>query len=152
MSSLWVELIHAGSYIILDAKFASKELIKEFRKHKLHLITRVRINAVGKYPSPTPPLKRSRGRSRVWGESVKLRNLFDEKDCLTTETLLLYGKMVTLKYCCCDLHWDSSVERVRFVLAVSSEAKQIILLSTDLTLSAAEILTAYSWRFKIEVT
>ncbi|MDE5068281.1 MAG: hypothetical protein O4752_03670, partial [Trichodesmium sp. St4_bin8_1] len=53
---------------------------------------------------------------------------------------------------CCDLHWDSSVERVRFVLAVWPEGKQIILLSTDITLSAAEILTAYSWRFKIEVT
>lgn len=32
MSALWVELIHAGSYIILDAKFASKQLIEEFRK------------------------------------------------------------------------------------------------------------------------
>ena len=152
MSSLCVELIHAGSYIILDAYFASKELIKEFRKHQLHLITRVRINAVGKHPLPTPTLKRSRGRPRVWGESVKLRNLFDEKDCFTTETLVLYGKMVTLRYRCCDLHWDSSVERVRFVLAVWPEGKQIILLSTDITLSAAEILTAYSWRFKIEVT
>ncbi len=32
------------------------------------------------------------------------------------------------------------------------EGKQIILLSTDITLSAGEILTAYSWGFKIEVT
>ena len=109
MSSLCVELIHAGSYIILDAYFASKELIKEFRKHKLHLITRVRINAVGKHPSPTPLLKRSRGRPYLCGKSVKLRNLFDEKDCFTTEILLLYGKIVTLRYHSCDLHWDSSV-------------------------------------------
>ena len=72
------------------------------------------INADMKHPSPKPTLKRSSGRPRVWGESVKLRNLFDEKDCFTTETLLLYGKVVTLRYRCCDLHWDSSVERVRF--------------------------------------
>ena len=127
-------------------------MIEELRKHKLHLITRVRINAVGKYPLPPPPLKCSRGRPHIWGESVKLRNLFDEKDCFTAETLLLYGKMVTLRYRTIDLHWDSSVQRVRFVLAVWPEGKQIILLSADFTLSAIEILTAYSWRFKIEVT
>lgn len=152
MSTMCVELIHAGSYIILDAKFASKQLIEELRKHNLHLITRVRINAVGKEPLRTPPLKSSRGRPRIWGESVKLRNLLDEQSSLTTETLLLYGKMVTLRDRAIDLHWDSPVERVRFVLAVWPEGKQIILISTDVTLSAVEILTAYSWRFQIEVT
>ncbi|MDE5097516.1 MAG: hypothetical protein O4861_03830 [Trichodesmium sp. St16_bin4-tuft] len=59
----------------------------------------------------------------IWGESVKLRNLFDEKDCFTTETLLLYGKMVKLKYHSIDLHWDSSVQKVRFVLAVWRSGK-----------------------------
>ena len=152
MSTLCVELIDAGSYIILDAYFASKHLIEELRQHNLRLITRVRINAVGKYPLPTQPLKRSRGRPPIWGESVKLRDLFDSKDCFTTETLLLYGKMVTLRYRAIDWHWDCPLQRVRFVLAVWPEGKQIILLSTDVTLSATEILTAYSWRFQIEVT
>ena len=41
---------------------------------------------------------------------------------------------------------------MRFVLVVWPGGKQIILLSTDLSLSEAEIITAYSWRFKIEVT
>ncbi|NER06634.1 MAG: transposase, partial [Okeania sp. SIO3C4] len=152
MSGLCIELIYAGSYVILDAYFASKQLIEKFRKHKLHLITRVRINAVGKHPLPPPRLKCGRGRPRIWGEPVKLRNLFDEKDSFTTETLLLYGKMVTLRYRCIDLHWDCPVQKVRFVLATWSEGKQIILLSTDVALSAVEIVTAYSWRFKIEVT
>ncbi len=152
MSVLCVELLHAGSYIILDAEFASQNLIEELRKHKLHLITRVRINAVGKHPLPPPPLKCSRGRPRIWGESVKLRSLFAHKSSLSTETLVLYGKMVTLRYRCIDWHWDCPAQRVRFVLAVWPEGKQIILLSTDLTLSAAEILTADSWRFQIEVT
>ncbi|NES68867.1 MAG: hypothetical protein F6K24_28385 [Okeania sp. SIO2D1] len=114
MSTLCVELIHAGSYIILDAYFALLELIEEFRKHNLRLITRVPINAVGKYPLPTPPLKRSRGRPRIWGESVKDRNFFNEKDCFTTETLLLYGKMVRLRYRAIDLHWDCPVHACAF--------------------------------------
>ena len=37
-------------------------------------------------------------------------------------------------------------------IAVLPEGKQIILLSTDISLSVAEILTAYSCGFKIEVT
>lgn len=62
------------------------------------------------------------------------------------------AKMTTVSYRKIDLHWDSPNNLVRFVLAVWPGGKQIILLSTDVTLSAAEILTALSWRFKIEVT
>lgn len=114
MSTLCVELIHAGSYIILDAYFASQQLIEEFRKHKLHLITRVRINALGKDTLATPPLKRSRGKPRIWGESVKLRNFFNSKDSFTTETLILYGKMVTLRYRAIDLHYRFSRSKGAF--------------------------------------
>ena len=152
MSALCVQFLRPGSYIILDAYFAAKKVIAQLRQHQLHLITRVKISTVGKYPTPAPPLKRGPGRPRTWGESVKLRNLFKDKDSLTTETLLLYGKMKTVSYRTIDLHWDCPNTVVRFVLAVWPEGKQIILLSTDVTLSAAEILRAYSWRFKIEVT
>ena len=68
------------------------------------------------------------------------------------KTLSLYGKMITLKYRSIDLYWDSPDNQVRFVLVAWPQGKQIILLSTDVSLSAMEIVTAYSWRFKIEVT
>ena len=71
---------------------------------------------------------------------------------MSTETVLLYGKTVTVKYRTIDLHWDCPHNQVRFVLVVMPDGKQIILLSTDVTLSAQEILIAYSWRFQIEVT
>lgn len=74
MSALCVKFMSAGSYIILDAYFASKKLIEEFREHKLHLITRVRINAVGKR-SLSPPRKRGRGRPRTWCERSKVTEL-----------------------------------------------------------------------------
>ncbi|MEM1395694.1 MAG: transposase [Cyanobacteria bacterium P01_H01_bin.150] len=151
MSALCRKIIKVGSYIVLDAYFASKTLISEFRESNLHLITRVRINTVAKHPKPAA-IEGGRGRPRIWGESLKLRTLFDEEDSFTTETLPLYGKMVTLKYRSIDLYWDCPHKKVRFVLAVWPEGKQIILLSTDVTLSPAEIVTAYSWRFKIEVT
>jgi hypothetical protein len=152
MSELCIEFIKEGSYIILDAYFASKKLIKQFRQHQLNLITRVKINTVGKQPLPPPPPKRGRGRPRTWGEAVKLRDLFNQRDSFTKEKLLLYGKIVAVRYRTIDLHWDCPEKLVRFVLAVWPEGKQIILLSTDVNLSATEIIEAYSLRFKIEVT
>ena len=105
MSALCLKLINGGGYIILDAYYASKNLIQKFRKSNLHLITRDgAIDAVGKQPLALLPLKR--GRPRIWGEAVKLRNLFDDIDGFTTETLPLYGKMVKVKYRSIDLHWD----------------------------------------------
>lgn len=152
MSGLCLEFIKRGSYVILDAYFASKKLIKQFRQYQINLITRVKINTVGKHPLPPPLRKRGRGRPRIWGEPVQLRNLFDEKDYFTTETLFLYGKMVTVSYRIIDLHWDCPENLVRFVLAVWPGEKQIILLSSDVALSGIEILKTYSLRFKVEVT
>ena len=151
MTTLCKKIIKAGSYIVLDAYFSSKTLLGEFRESNLHLITRVRINTVAKHPIPAT-IKRGRGRPRTWGESVKLRDLFNEEEYFTRETLPLYGKMVRLKYRSIDLYWDCPHNKVRFVLVVWPEGKRIILLSTDVTLSSTEIVTAYSWRFKIEVT
>lgn len=88
MSELSLQFLNAGSYIILDAYFAAKKLIAQFRQHQLHLITRVKINTVGKHRLPPHSPKRSPGRPRIWGESVKLRNLFNEQDSFTTESLL----------------------------------------------------------------
>ena len=152
MSALCLEYIQGGGYIIMDAYFAAKKLIKQFRQKQLHLITRVKINTVGKDSLPSPPPKRGRGKPPIWGKAVKLSNLFIDANSFTTETLSLYGKQVKIGYRSIDLHWDCPKNLVRFVLVAYPGGKQIILLSTDISLSAAEIITAYSWRFKIEVT
>mgnify|MGYP000530197927 CR=1 FL=1 len=57
--------------------------------------------------------------------------------------------MVKVKYRTIDLHWDCPEKLVRFVLAEWSGRKQIILLSSDVTLSATEICDYYSLHFKI---
>ena len=63
--------MQAGSYVILDAYFASKNLIKEFRTDSLHLITRVKINTVGRdYRYHHPPRRK-----------VRVDGLYGESDC-----------------------------------------------------------------------
>ncbi|MGL4498916.1 MAG: hypothetical protein ACRCU2_07615, partial [Planktothrix sp.] len=152
MSKFCRDYIQAGSYVILDAYFASKNLIKEFRNDSLHLITRVKINTVARVPLPLSPPKKGPGRRAIWGERLSLQTLFNDSDSLTTESLSLYGKKQRISYRTVDLHWDSPDDLVRFVLVLFPGKKPIILLSTDCNLTGAEILIAYSWRFKIEVT
>jgi len=61
----------------------------------------------------------------------------------------LYGKQSEVQYLCLDLIWRPAKKLVRFVL-VETDRGRIVLMSSDLTLSAQEIISVYSLRFKIE--
>jgi hypothetical protein len=53
---------------------------------------------------------------------------------------------------CFEFYWDSAEDLVLFVLAQLPSGQQIILLSSDVTLTGAQVIEAYGWRFKIEVS
>ncbi|MDI6814449.1 MAG: hypothetical protein QMD10_13095 [Desulfitobacteriaceae bacterium] len=72
-------------------------------------------------------------------------------DDFQTLTLTLYGKEVTLSYLCLDLLWKPIKEKVRFVLVMDGTEK-FVLMCSNLSWSPQEIILAYSYRFKIEVT
>ena len=59
---------------------------------------------------------------------------------------------MTVYYQCFEFYWDSAEEMVLFVLTQLPTGKQIILLSSDLNLTGAEVIEVYGWRFKIEVS
>lgn len=151
MAALCVQLMPAGSYAVLDAYFAAANLLKTFREHHLHLISRVRCTTVGKAPFSLLPGKRGRGRPRKWGTSVKLQDLFAQVESFCLHPIQLYGQTVNVLYYSVQLHWDSPDTLVQFVLTQLPCGKQIILLCSDLTLSAQEVIEAYGWRFKIEI-
>ena len=151
MAAQCITFMEPGSYAILDAYFAAANLIKTFRADGLHLISRVRITTVGKAPFCVMPGKHGPGRPRKWGNDIKIRELFAHLDEFTSVTVCIYGKSLTVRCLRLELHWDSPEHRVQFVLSVLPCGKQIILVSTDLTLSATEVIEAYGWRFKIEV-
>lgn len=68
-----------------------------------------------------------------------------------TLTLTLYGKEVTLSYLCLDLLWKPIKEKIRFVL-VKDGSECFILICSNLQWLPGEIIQAYSYRFKIEVS
>ncbi len=123
MSGLCRAYMKAGSYAILDAYFASKKLIKQFRAASIHLITRVKINTVAKHPLPPSPVKKGPGRPRTWGQSLELRTLFNDPNSLSTESLSLYGKKQKVSYRTIDLHLRLSRKFSAFCFGIVARRK-----------------------------
>ena len=65
----------------------------------------------------------------------------------------VYGEQkVTLNYLVRDLLWRPTGQLVRFVVVVHPSRGSILLMSTDTTLSAIDIIRIYGLRFKIGVS
>ena len=102
------------------------------------------------YEDPLPGTG-GRGRPRKYGSKLCLINLFESMpECFEATTLEIYGKCKEVSYLCLDLIWKPIGEKVRFVMVRDGSGK-FILMCSDLTLSAPDIIRAYSYRFKIEV-
>ena len=152
MALLCVRYMEKGSYALLDAYYASVKVLAPFRDKGIHLISRVRITTVAHAAFSRRPGKHGPGRHRQWGSPIKLRELFAPIEACTKASVWLYGQSMRVYYQCFEFYWDSPNEPVLFVLTQLPCGKQIILLSSDLNLTGAEVIEAYGWRFKIEVS
>ena len=103
------------------------------------------------YRAPAPK-KRKRGRPRLYGEKVKLRDLAKDAAAFTTAQSPIYGESgVEVAYRSLDLLWRPVGRMVRFVIVDHPMRGTIFLLSTDLLMSPLDIIALYGYRFKIEV-
>ena len=152
MADLCTRYAERGSYVVLDAYFACAPVLKRFRHHSQHLISRVRCTTVAHAPFSVVPTIKGRGRPRQWGSKVKLQTLFAPLDQCQQSQVWLSGQLTTVYYQCFEFYWDSPKTPLLFVLTQLPNGKQLILLSSDLTLSGPEVIVAYGLRFKIEVT
>lgn len=137
--------------LVADAYYASGKLILSLLRHGHHLVTRAKSNAVAYLPVPVPE-RRGKGRPRIYGAKVRLKDLAQEDAAFTSAPSPVYGENdVMLRYRCVDLIWRSAGRVVRFVIVRHPVRGTIFLLCTDLTLSPLEILQLYGYRFKIEL-
>jgi hypothetical protein len=143
--------------LMLDAYFAVgpvfkilKQVVDADGQRLVHIITRAKSNAVA-YGDP-PPETRRPGRRRVYGPKLKLMALFESQAVAFEQAVIeLYGCCKTVSFLCIDLIWKPVGEKIRFVLVIDGP-ERFILMCSDLTLSAPDIVRAYSLRFKIEVS
>lgn len=150
LNSLCME---APYYFVADAYYAAAKIIHGLLAEGNHLITRVRKNAVAFEPVAEAQGARKRGRPRKYGKKIKLVDLFEMTQNMKEAKSPVYGeKGVIIQIASYDLLWKNVGLLVRFVVVIHPTRGRILLLCTDLDLSAIEILRIYSLRFKIEVS
>jgi len=143
--------------IVLDAYFAVgpvflilRSLINSEGQRLVHLVTRAKSNVVG-YEDP-PPKSGRKGRPKKYGQKVKLIKLFENNlNEFQEATIEIYREKKTVFFLYLDQLWKPIGEKVRFVLVIDGE-ENFILMCSDLALSPPDIIKAYSYRFKIEVS
>jgi hypothetical protein len=96
---------------------------------------------------------RGPGRPKLYGDKVRLRDLFDDTALFVSAPSPVYGeKGVTITYRCIDLLWRPVGCLVKFVLVNHPDRGRIILMCTLLSLDPLTIIRLYGIRFKIEVS
>jgi hypothetical protein len=137
-------------YFVADAYYAAGKMVRGLLAHDNHLITRAKSNAVAYAPAP-PQQRRQRGRPKLYGKKLKLHALFKDTTAFQHAASPVYGeKKVTISYRVSDLLWRPARRLVRFVLVVHPTRGRLLLMCTDTSLAAIEIIRIYGLRFKIE--
>jgi hypothetical protein len=137
-------------YFVADAYYAARPIAVGLRKRGSDVVTRVKHNTVANEIYHHDGAKK-RGRPRKYGDRVVLRSLFDDHASMKELTCNLYGERdVEVSYAVRDLYWKPTGLIVRFVAVTHPTRGSCLLMSTDVTLSAVEIIQLYGLRFKIE--
>jgi hypothetical protein len=157
MAAELVSVVGKRCIIVLDAYFAVgpvflilQHILDDCGKRLIHVVTRAKSNVVA-YHDPPPKTGRP-GRPRKYGSKLHLMELFETMaGRFEQTTITLYGQCKEVSFLYLDLIWKPIGEKVRFVL-VRDGSEQFILMCSDVELLASDIIRAYSYRFKIEVS
>lgn len=138
--------------LIADAFYASGKIITPFVEQGNHLLCRTRGNAIA-YKPPHPRRKGAKGRSKKYGSKVALGKLLEDTSVMEEVSSPYEGEEdIRIRVRQLKLLWKPANGYVLFLLAVHPERGAFILMTTDLEMTATEMLYAYSLRFKIEVS
>ena len=139
-------------YFVGDAYYAAGKIAEGLLEQGNHLITRVKSNAVAYKPYVAEgPIRR--GRPRLYGPKIALKTLLNATTGIQQTPSLVYGEQdVILSYIVRDLMWRPTGRLARFVAVMHPTRGACLLMSTDTTLGAADIIRLYGLRFKIEHT
>ena len=149
LALLDVVAIRDPFYFVGDAYYAAHKIINGLLDQGNHLITRVKSNAVAYAVAERP--SKLRGRPPLYGQKVALKSLLADAAPVQSAPSPVYGEQnVTIAYRVCDLLWRPAGRLVRFVAVMHPTRGSCLLMCTDLSLNALDIIRLYGLRFKIE--
>jgi hypothetical protein len=135
--------------VVADAYYAKAPFLNGLLARGIHVISRLRKDAVGwDDPAPRPP--GTRGRKPRYGRKWALATLLTAQTP-TRDRLTLYGKLTEVVFVVRDVWLRDVAQKVRVVVLEGAKGP-IILVCTDLSLSALQIIDIYGARFSIELT
>jgi len=145
VSQTWQFLDEQALRVVVDAYFANISFINPLIEKGIHVVTRWRKDGVG---WDDPGAYSGKGRPRKYGKQWKLANLL--KSFSQEINVNIYGKSVYATAAVRDMWLRNIPQKVR-VVVVKTAGVPIIFMSTDMTLTAAQIIEIYSSRFSIEI-
>jgi hypothetical protein len=143
--------LQASIFLVLDAFFAVGPVFRAAAasNSRLHVLTRAKKNVVA-YQCPPPPRPHQRGRRRVYGQKLKLFNLFDaQTNDFRSVRALVYQQKETVRYLVLDLIWKPTKGLLRFLIIETTRGR-IILMSSDLNIDVLQAISLYTARVRIE--
>jgi DDE superfamily endonuclease len=139
-------------YFVADTYYAAGKVVNGLLRQGNHLVSRVKSNAVAWFP-PEPQSRPGRGRPKLYGRKIRIKSLASDVGAMDVAVSPVYGERgVKIRYRVCDLMWRPVGRLVRFVAVVHPTRGTIVLMTTDLSLEAMDIIRIYGLRFKIELT
>jgi len=149
---LGIAAVEQPFYFVADAYHAAHKIVAGLLSQDNHLLTRVKSNAVA-YTRHQQRGPRKRGRPRTYGRKIKASSLLQNPKAFQRAASPVYGESkVIIQYRVRDLLWRPAGCLVRFVAVSHPTRGSCLLMCTDTSLDAIEIIRLYGLRFKIELT
>jgi hypothetical protein len=143
----WLE---SSVVLVADAFYASRKIAAPLLDQGHQLVTRVRSNTVAYRPARRPRRPR-RGRPRLYGTKLQLKDLWKERDRFrSVASPLPDDDRVRIRYRCEDLLWRPVGRLVRFVWIDHPLRGRQLLMTTDRQLHPLQVVVLYSYRSRIE--
>src|SRR3954466_6249628 len=147
---LGIAAVEQPFYVVADAYYAAHKIVAGLLTQNDHLLTRMKSNAVA-YTAYQQRGPRKRGRPRVYGSKIKLSSLLQASRTFQQAPSPVYGEnTVIIQYRVRDLLWRPAGRLVRFVAVIHPARGACLLMCTDTSLDAIDIIRLYGLRFKIE--
>lgn len=137
-------LHQAALRVVVDAYFSKAPFVNPLRQKDIHVISRLRHDAVGWDP-PSPDQRCDAKRGRPW----KLAQLFTALPVEVVE-VHLYGHLIKVRAVWREV-WLRDFSHTVKVVVLEGVKEPILLFSTDLSLSMTQIIEIYGARFTIEL-